>query len=294
MQFGNSPRIGKVHAALALALAVSVAGCAPQAVDQSAELGALTDNWETALNAGDVDALVGLYADDCVLMPPNAELMTGAAAAATAFGGMIAAGQTGELETIKAVAAGGVGYHVGTYFIRDASGAIIDRGKYLEGWQKVDGEWKIVHDIWNSDWDQFASATTIAITHDVKDGDHWLAAWQGENSRHELFKQHGVANVRVFQNLEQPNQTGLVIDVTDRGIGIPEKDQKEVFKKFARLYNPDSPTVKGTGLGLYWVREIIRHHRGRVQVMSEGRNKGTTFRIRLPRNRLPKTIKNDL
>jgi two-component system phosphate regulon sensor histidine kinase PhoR len=74
----------------------------------------------------------------------------------------------------------------------------------------------------------------------------------------------------------------FVIDVTDRGIGIPEKDQKEVFKKFARLYNPDSPTVKGTGLGLYWVREIIRHHQGRVEVMSEGRNKGTTFRIDLP------------
>jgi two-component system phosphate regulon sensor histidine kinase PhoR len=74
----------------------------------------------------------------------------------------------------------------------------------------------------------------------------------------------------------------LIIEVTDQGIGIPLKDQKEVFKKFARLYNPDSPTVKGTGLGLYWVREIIHHHRGKVQVMSEGRNKGTTFRIELP------------
>jgi two-component system phosphate regulon sensor histidine kinase PhoR len=74
----------------------------------------------------------------------------------------------------------------------------------------------------------------------------------------------------------------LVVEVTDQGIGISPQDQKEVFKKFARLYNPDSPTVKGTGLGLYWVREIIRHHRGRVHVMSEGRNKGTTFRIELP------------
>jgi len=74
----------------------------------------------------------------------------------------------------------------------------------------------------------------------------------------------------------------FTVDVTDRGIGIPEKDQKEVFRKFARLYNPDSPTVKGTGLGLYWVREIIRHHRGSVRVTSEGRNKGTTFHIELP------------
>jgi ketosteroid isomerase-like protein len=202
-------------AVVALAFGVVATACAPQATDQSAELGALTDNWENALNAGDVDALVGIYSEDCVLMPPNAELMTGHDAARTAFGAMIAGGQTGELETIKAIAAGGVGYHAGTYSLRDASGNLIDRGKYLEGWQKIAGEWKIVHDIWNSDWDQFATATTIAITHDVKDGDHWLAAWQGEDSRHELFAQHGVANVRVFQNPEKPNQAGLLVDVVD-------------------------------------------------------------------------------
>jgi ketosteroid isomerase-like protein len=202
-------------AVLALALTFAATACAPQAADQSAELAALTDNWENALNAGDVDALAGIYAEDCVLMPPNAELMTGQAAAAATFGGMIAAGLTGELETIKAAAAGGVGYHTGTYWLRAPDGTIVDRGKFMEGWQKVGGEWKIVHDIWNSDWDQFATATTIAITHDVKDGDHWLAAWQGEDSRHDLFARHGVANVRVFQNPEKPNQAGLLVDVTD-------------------------------------------------------------------------------
>ena len=74
----------------------------------------------------------------------------------------------------------------------------------------------------------------------------------------------------------------FTVEVTDRGIGIPEESQREVFRKFTRLYSPDSPTVKGTGLGLYWVREIIRHHRGRVRAISEGRGKGTTVRIELP------------
>ena len=211
-------RIGETRygmAALVLVLTVTVSACAPQAADQSAELAALTDGWENALNAGDVDALAALYAEDCVLMPPNVELMTGQTAASATFGGMIAAGLTGKLETIKAVAAGGVGYHTGTYWLKDASGALIDRGKFMEGWQKVDGEWKIIHDIWNSDWDQFASATTVAITHDVKDADHWLAAWQGENSRKGDFAQHGVANVRVFQNQEKQNQVSLVVDVAD-------------------------------------------------------------------------------
>jgi ketosteroid isomerase-like protein len=228
---------------LVLVLALSGVACAPQ--DQSAELAALTDGWENALNAGDVETLAGLYAEDCVLMPPNFELATGQAAVRETFGGMIAAGLTGGLDTIKAVAAGGVGYHTGTYWLKDANGTTIDRGKYMEGWQKVGGEWKIVHDIWNSDLAPFAGATTIAITHDVKDGDHWLAAWQGEDSRHDDFAQHGVANVRVFQNPDKPTQIGLLVDVADMEAfhaflnseeGAKAKAEDGVIDKGMRVY----------------------------------------------------------
>ena len=55
-----------------------------------------------------------------------------------------------------------------------------------------------------------------------------------------------------------------------------------MFKKFHRIYNPDSPNVKGTGLGLYWVKEIIKSHKGKISVTSEGINKGSTFKIELP------------
>ena len=239
----NYAKTGYGVGALAVTLALSVLACAPQ--DQSAELAALTDGWETALNAGDIDALVALYTDDCVLMPPNMELVKGPGAARGAFGEMIAAGQTGELDTITATAAGGVGYHTGTYWIKDANGTIVDRGKYMEGWQKVGGTWKIVHDIWNSDMAQFAGATTLAITHDVKDGDHWLAAWQGENSRHDMFAQHGVANVRVFQNPESSTQIGLLVDVTDMDTfhtflnseeGVAAKAEDGVLDKGMRMY----------------------------------------------------------
>jgi len=231
--------------ALVLALAFSVTACAPQAADQSAELAALTDNWENALNAGDVDGLAVVYADDCVIMPPNTEMQVGQAAAREAFGEMIDAGLTGELDTVKAVAAGGVGYHAGSYWLRAPDGTVVDRGKFIEGWQKVGGEWKIVHDIWNSDLAPFASATTLAITHDVKDGDHWLAAWQGENSRHDDFAQHGVANVRVFQNPEAPTQIGILVDVADMEAfhaflnseeGAAAKAEDGVIDKGMRMY----------------------------------------------------------
>jgi ketosteroid isomerase-like protein len=204
-----------VHAVLALVLAVAVTGCAPQAADQSAELASAAEGWQAAFNAKDVDALAALYTEDCVFMPPNAEFETGHAFVKEHVGGMIEAGLDVQLATMAASAAGGVGYRAGTFTLQAPAGALVDRGKFIEGWQKIDGQWKIVHDTYNSDLPPFATATTVVATHDVKDGDHWLAAWRGENSRHGLFAEHGVANVRVFQNPEQPNQTGLVIDVTD-------------------------------------------------------------------------------
>ncbi len=72
------------------------------------------------------------------------------------------------------------------------------------------------------------------------------------------------------------------ITFTDKGIGIPRKDQKRIFRKFQRIYNEHIPNVKGTGLGLYWVREIIRSHGGTITVSSEGQNTGSTFHIELP------------
>jgi signal transduction histidine kinase len=78
------------------------------------------------------------------------------------------------------------------------------------------------------------------------------------------------------------NSKYLTISITDKGIGIPVKDQKKVFNKFHRIYSKKSPSVKGTGLGLYWVNEIIKYHGGKVTVSSEGHDCGTTFIIELP------------
>ena len=74
----------------------------------------------------------------------------------------------------------------------------------------------------------------------------------------------------------------LIVDFRDQGVGISAKDQKKIFEKFQRIYDQDVPSVKGTGLGLYWVKEIIGYHGGKVSVSSEGKNTGSTFRIELP------------
>ncbi len=74
----------------------------------------------------------------------------------------------------------------------------------------------------------------------------------------------------------------IIIEFGDKGIGISQRDLKKVFNKFQRLESRLMPSVKGTGLGLYWVKQIIRYHHGKIYAFSEGENKGTTFRIELP------------
>ena len=78
------------------------------------------------------------------------------------------------------------------------------------------------------------------------------------------------------------SHNNLIVEFTDNGIGIAHKEQKNIFKKFYRIYNHDIPSVKGTGLGLYRVKELIKTHRGKITVSSEGEGKGTSFRIELP------------
>lgn len=78
------------------------------------------------------------------------------------------------------------------------------------------------------------------------------------------------------------NQKKCTIAFTDNGIGINEKDSKKVFGKFHRIYDKNVPNVQGTGLGLYWVKEIIKLHGGKIVVNGSDKNKGTTFNIELP------------
>ncbi|PKL83639.1 MAG: sensor histidine kinase [Ignavibacteriae bacterium HGW-Ignavibacteriae-3] len=74
----------------------------------------------------------------------------------------------------------------------------------------------------------------------------------------------------------------VVVEFADKGIGINQNNQKYIFNKFQRIDNRNIPNVKGTGLGLYWVKGIIKFHGGKITASSEGLNKGTTFKIELP------------
>jgi signal transduction histidine kinase len=80
--------------------------------------------------------------------------------------------------------------------------------------------------------------------------------------------------------LTSENDTAL-IQVTDHGIGIPEKEQQRIFEKFYRAQVKENRAISGTGLGLALVTHIAEAHGGEVTVNSK-LGEGSTFTLRLP------------
>ncbi|TDK44215.1 PAS domain S-box protein [Algoriphagus formosus] len=87
----------------------------------------------------------------------------------------------------------------------------------------------------------------------------------------------GRPNPQLTINYE--NLFELQISVRDFGIGIPEKDQKELFSSFFRATNVKN--IQGTGLGLSIVKEFVQMHKGEIWVESE-LNKGAEFIVKIP------------
>lgn len=80
----------------------------------------------------------------------------------------------------------------------------------------------------------------------------------------------------------QTTQDGdwITIMIRDEGVGIPLTDQKKIFKRFFRS-EETAKTFPGIGLGLYISHEIIRRHKGKIEVDSH-QGEGSAFRIKLP------------
>jgi two-component system, OmpR family, sensor histidine kinase SenX3 len=90
--------------------------------------------------------------------------------------------------------------------------------------------------------------------------------------------------VEVAVEVETADDRAVVVRVSDRGIGIRPGQMKRIFNRFYRAPGHALARVKGTGLGLFIVRSVVKKHGGRVFAESDGPGRGSTFTIRLPRD----------
>lgn len=77
------------------------------------------------------------------------------------------------------------------------------------------------------------------------------------------------------------NGEGWELTVRDDGIGIPKSYQADVFDRFFRVPTGNLHPVKGFGLGLYYVRQVVQRHGGTIAVQSEP-GRGSSFTIWIP------------
>ena len=88
---------------------------------------------------------------------------------------------------------------------------------------------------------------------------------------------------KIFIEAKNTGEKSVEISVKDSGVGIAPKEAKRIFKRFYRIPNLSTQKAKGTGLGLYIVRAVIKKHKGEVRVQSAGAGQGSEFIVRLPK-----------
>jgi signal transduction histidine kinase len=87
-------------------------------------------------------------------------------------------------------------------------------------------------------------------------------------------------HVRCTLALARPGS--MTLRIADRGMGLPENEEKRIFRRFYRVPGRSTGKIRGTGLGLFLVRNIVHQHGGRVKASSPGPGLGTTLTFTLP------------
>lgn len=83
----------------------------------------------------------------------------------------------------------------------------------------------------------------------------------------------GSVHVRLWKDAKE-----TVLEVSDEGDGIPDDEKSMIFRKFYRVGSEQTRKTKGSGLGLYLSKTIVRRHKGKISV-EDNQPKGSVFTI---------------
>lgn len=88
--------------------------------------------------------------------------------------------------------------------------------------------------------------------------------------------EHGKVYIKLVQE-----DSKIIFEVRDTGIGMDEEEIKLLFKEFVRIKNEKTKNITGSGLGLSIVKKIVESYQGKIEVSSKP-DEGSTFRVALP------------
>lgn len=112
----------------------------------------------------------------------------------------------------------------------------------------------------------------------VVEGDDFILRMVVNNLIENAFKYSNYQPIEVSLTKDQKWKR---LSIKDQGIGLKKEDYKNIFKKFYRVQDEETRVSKGTGLGLFIVKQAVEKHSGKVFV-SANTDKGSTFTILLP------------
>ena len=143
----------------ALTTAATVGGCArqPDVAAEERTIRELERRWVQAVAAEDTTAIGNVYAEDGEFLPPGTPRVSGRAAVRSAWAALLKAPNlslTFEASKVVVSSAGDLAIATGPYKLRldgPKGQRIEDAGKFVEVWTRVNGEWKVLGNIFNSD-----------------------------------------------------------------------------------------------------------------------------------------------
>ena len=130
-----------------------IVSCTQQPVNVSDEINEANNAFMESFNSGDMNTVAQYYTEDAKLFPANSEIIKGRETIEVFWGGAAEMGvRKVKLETTTADGIGNTAIEEGKYTLYTDGDIIIDEGKYIVTWEKVDGKWLLDRDIWNTSY----------------------------------------------------------------------------------------------------------------------------------------------